>query len=51
MVVKMTKLRKLNPNKLYPPKDVLIKISQKKKENLLRNPFVKFFHTFFGEGF
>ncbi len=49
--VVVSKLRKLSPKVLVPPKDVLDKIKQKKNEALSKIPIVKFFQTFFGEGF
>ena len=45
------KLRPLAPRKLFPPADVIAHRKEKKKKQLLKNPVLKFFYVFFGEGF
>ena len=46
-----TKLRKLNPQKLFLPKEVIIKRQQRQEEIRMKNPVYRFLKTFFGEGF
>lgn len=58
MVVFMTettapqsKLRKLYPQKLVPPPEVIKKIAEREKKLMPKNPVLRFFKIFFGEGF
>ncbi len=46
-----SKLRKLNPKELTPPKEVLDKQKQRVFESRIKNPVFKFMFIFFGEGF
>lgn len=45
------KLRKLYPKKLLPPPEVIIKWREREKNKVSSNPIVRFFKTFFGEGY
>ena len=46
-----SKKRELQPRKLIPPPDIVKRIMDKDKEYLPKNPILRFFHIFFGEGF
>ena len=43
--------RKLYPQKLVPPPQVLEKMKEREKNKMPRNPVLRFFKIFFGEGF
>jgi hypothetical protein len=45
------KLRKLNPKVLKPPDEVIRVTKEKKRIQMVKNPILRFFYTFFGEGF
>ena len=45
-----SKKRILYPKKLYPPAVVLKKMAEKERNKIPRNPVLKFFKLFFGEG-
>jgi len=48
---KETKERKLYPQKLVPPPQVVKKMIERDKARLPTNPVLRFFKIFFGEGF
>lgn len=52
MVVEMTesKERKLYPRKLVPPPDVIAKMKERQSKIIPKNPVIRFFKLFFGEG-
>lgn len=45
------KFRVLKPNKLLPPEPVLKHNKEKILRQRMKNPFIRFFVTFFGEGY
>lgn len=46
-----SKKRDLQPRKLIPPPEIAKRIMAKDKEFLPKNPVLRFFMIFFGEGF
>ncbi len=48
---KPSRERKLYPQKLVPPPEVLKKISEGRAGKLSDNKYIRFFQIFFGEGF
>ncbi len=45
-----SKIRKLNPRKLEPPKEIQDRLKKREFEGKMRNPIFRFFFLFFGEG-
>ena len=43
--------RKLNPRRLSPPPEIIKRLVNQDKGVMPRNPIIKFFKIFFGEGF
>jgi hypothetical protein len=46
-----SKLRELHPKKLVPPPQVIDKMKADQKNKMPKNPVLRFFKIFFGEGF
>ena len=44
------KKKKLYPRKLYPPPEVMRRMIEEEKSIVPKNPIVRFFKLFFGEG-
>lgn len=43
-------MEKLYPKKLYPPPEYIKKMKEREDRMLPRNPILRFFKLFFGEG-